>query len=448
MAHRGRLNMLANIVGKKYSQIFREFEGNIDPRTVQGSGDVKYHLGAEGEFVAGSGDKIKVSVAANPSHLEAVNPVLEGIARAKQDLLDQGEKFPVLPLLVHGDAAFAGQGVVAETLNLSQLRGYRTGGTVHVVDQQPGRVHHRPRLLALLPLRHRRGADGAGADLPRQRRRPGGVHPRRPARLRLPPGVQQGRRHRPRLLPPSRPQRGRRPVVHAAADVRPHRAEAVRAQALHRVAHRSWRHHDRGGRAGPQGLPAAAGAGLHRGARGQLRGAHRVDDRPGLPGQAGRRLLHGRHARGAQADRRQLRHAAGELHRAPQGDAAAAAPLGRDHRRADRLGHRRDPRLRLPADGRSPGAAGRPGLAPRHVRLAVRHDHRPGQRRRVDAADQPHRGPGEVLRLRLAAVGVRRPRLRVRLLRGAARGAGPVGGAVRRLRQRRADRHRRVHLRR
>ncbi len=133
MAHRGRLNMLANIVGKKYSQIFREFEGNIDPRTVQGSGDVKYHLGAEGEFVAGSGDKIKVSVAANPSHLEAVNPVLEGIARAKQDLLDQGERFPVLPLLVHGDAAFAGQGVVAETLNLSQLRGYRTGGTVHVV---------------------------------------------------------------------------------------------------------------------------------------------------------------------------------------------------------------------------------------------------------------------------------------------------------------------------
>jgi 2-oxoglutarate decarboxylase len=133
MAHRGRLNVLANIVGKKYSQIFREFEGNIDPRTVQGSGDVKYHLGAEGEFIAGSGDRIKVSVAANPSHLEAVNPVLEGIARAKQDILDQGEKFPVLPLLVHGDAAFAGQGVVAETLNLSQLRGYRTGGTVHVV---------------------------------------------------------------------------------------------------------------------------------------------------------------------------------------------------------------------------------------------------------------------------------------------------------------------------
>ena len=133
MAHRGRLNVLANIVGKNYSQIFREFEGNIDPRTVQGSGDVKYHLGAEGEFTAETGSTVKVSVAANPSHLEAVDPVLEGIARAKQDVLDRGQEFPVLPLLVHGDAAFAGQGVVAETLNLSQLRGYRTGGTVHVI---------------------------------------------------------------------------------------------------------------------------------------------------------------------------------------------------------------------------------------------------------------------------------------------------------------------------
>jgi len=132
MAHRGRLNVLANIVGKSYNQIFREFEGNIDPRTVQGSGDVKYHLGAEGEFVAGSGAQINVSVAANPSHLEVVDPVLEGIVRAKQDVLDKGD-FSVLPLLVHGDAAFAGQGVVAETLNLSQLRGYRTGGTVHVI---------------------------------------------------------------------------------------------------------------------------------------------------------------------------------------------------------------------------------------------------------------------------------------------------------------------------
>ncbi len=133
MAHRGRLNALANIVGKSYSQIFREFEGNIDPRTVQGSGDVKYHLGAEGKFTSLAGNTIKTSMAANPSHLEAVDPVLEGIARAKQDILDRGREYPVMPVLVHGDAAFAGQGVVAETLHLSQLRGYRTGGTIHVV---------------------------------------------------------------------------------------------------------------------------------------------------------------------------------------------------------------------------------------------------------------------------------------------------------------------------
>ncbi|MDO9377847.1 MAG: multifunctional oxoglutarate decarboxylase/oxoglutarate dehydrogenase thiamine pyrophosphate-binding subunit/dihydrolipoyllysine-residue succinyltransferase subunit [Nocardioidaceae bacterium] len=133
MAHRGRLNVLVNIAGKNPGQVFREFEGNIDPRTIQGSGDVKYHLGVEGEFTSGNGDKLKVSVAANPSHLETVDPVLEGIARAKQDILGRGDEFPVLPVLVHGDAAFAGQGVVAETLNLSQLRGYRTGGTIHVI---------------------------------------------------------------------------------------------------------------------------------------------------------------------------------------------------------------------------------------------------------------------------------------------------------------------------
>ena len=139
MAHRGRLNVLANIVGKSYDQIFREFEGNIDPRTVQGSGDVKYHLGADGVYSGATGSEIKVSVAANPSHLETVDPVLEGIARAKQDVLNRGAAYPVLPLLIHGDAAFAGQGVVAETLNLSQLRGYRTGGTIHlVVNNQVG----------------------------------------------------------------------------------------------------------------------------------------------------------------------------------------------------------------------------------------------------------------------------------------------------------------------
>ncbi|MDQ2756336.1 MAG: multifunctional oxoglutarate decarboxylase/oxoglutarate dehydrogenase thiamine pyrophosphate-binding subunit/dihydrolipoyllysine-residue succinyltransferase subunit [Actinomycetota bacterium] len=134
MPHRGRLNVLANIAGKSYGQIFREFEDQQDRKSVQGSGDVKYHLGTEGEFVAEDGSSTKIYLAANPSHLETVNPVLEGIVRAKQDRLNlAGEAFTVLPLLMHGDAAFAGQGVVAETLNLSELRGYRTGGTIHVV---------------------------------------------------------------------------------------------------------------------------------------------------------------------------------------------------------------------------------------------------------------------------------------------------------------------------
>lgn len=131
MPHRGRLNVLANIIGKSYAQIFQEFQGHLDPRSAHGSGDVKYHLGAEGVFTR-DGAEIPASLVANPSHLEAVDPVLEGVVRAKQDIIDTGE-FSVLPILLHGDAAFTGQGVVAETLNLSQLRGYRTGGTVHVV---------------------------------------------------------------------------------------------------------------------------------------------------------------------------------------------------------------------------------------------------------------------------------------------------------------------------
>ncbi|APX32305.1 alpha-ketoglutarate decarboxylase [Brachybacterium sp. P6-10-X1] len=131
MSHRGRLNVLSNLAGKSYAQIFQEFEGNYGSNL--GSGDVKYHLGTEGQFTSHDGESTRVYLAANPSHLEAVNPVLEGITRAKQDRLERPEEFPVLPVLVHGDAAFAGQGVVTETLNLSELRGYRTGGTVHVV---------------------------------------------------------------------------------------------------------------------------------------------------------------------------------------------------------------------------------------------------------------------------------------------------------------------------
>jgi 2-oxoglutarate dehydrogenase E1 component len=133
MAHRGRLNVLANVVGKSMVQVFSEFEGEPDPDSVQGSGDVKYHLGASGIHRSSQGKEIVVSVAFNPSHLEAVSPVVEGLVRPKQDRLGDTKRERVIPILIHGDAAFVGQGVVAEVLQLSQLDGYTTGGTVHIV---------------------------------------------------------------------------------------------------------------------------------------------------------------------------------------------------------------------------------------------------------------------------------------------------------------------------
>ncbi|MDT7923238.1 MAG: multifunctional oxoglutarate decarboxylase/oxoglutarate dehydrogenase thiamine pyrophosphate-binding subunit/dihydrolipoyllysine-residue succinyltransferase subunit [Chlorobiota bacterium] len=133
MAHRGRLNVLANLIGKSLRRIFDEFEGELDPLSTLGSGDVKYHLGARGVFRTSDGRELQVLLTSNPSHLEAVDPVVEGIARALQDQLGEGGAQRVLPILIHGDAAFAGQGIVAETLNLAKLKGYTTGGTVHIV---------------------------------------------------------------------------------------------------------------------------------------------------------------------------------------------------------------------------------------------------------------------------------------------------------------------------
>jgi 2-oxoglutarate decarboxylase len=133
MAHRGRLNVLANIMGKSYDQIFKEFEGYVDPSTVQGSGDVKYHLGALGKYESPSGADLPIELAANPSHLETVDPIVMGMVRAQQDQIDPPGSYPVLSLLIHGDAAFAGQGIVAECLAMSDISGYRVGGTIHLI---------------------------------------------------------------------------------------------------------------------------------------------------------------------------------------------------------------------------------------------------------------------------------------------------------------------------
>ncbi len=140
MAHRGRLNVLVNTVGKSYEFLFREFSENYIPETTYGDGDVKYHLGYEADVTTSDGRKVHVGLAANPSHLEAVNPIVEGKTRARQRIKgDTVQRRKVVPVLIHGDAAFIGQGIVAETLNLSQLKGYRTGGTLHfVINNQIG----------------------------------------------------------------------------------------------------------------------------------------------------------------------------------------------------------------------------------------------------------------------------------------------------------------------
>ncbi len=133
MAHRGRLNVLANIMGKTYRQIFTEFEGNVLPDQSFGDGDVKYHLGFSSQVGNMDGKIVQLKLVPNPSHLESVDPVVEGFARAKADILYESEYDRILPILVHGDASLAGQGVVYETIQMSKLKGYRTGGTIHLV---------------------------------------------------------------------------------------------------------------------------------------------------------------------------------------------------------------------------------------------------------------------------------------------------------------------------
>ena len=261
MSHRGRLNVLANTVGKSYGEIFGEFEGNLDPTLTQGSGDVKYHLGAVQHGMARSGKEVRVEVASNPSHLEAVNPVVEGIARARQDQLDRGEEAPVLPILIHGDAAFAGQGG-GRDLNLSQLRGYRTGGTI-TSWSTTSRVHHQPDYgrsstyatdvakMIQAPIFHVNGDDPEACV--------------RVARLAF--DFRQAFKKDVVIDmcgTGAWPQRGRRAVVHPAADVRADQEPPAGPQALHRGAGQPGRPVDRGRRAVAGGVPPAPPAGLRR----------------------------------------------------------------------------------------------------------------------------------------------------------------------------------------
>ena len=234
MAHRGRLNVLVNTFGKMPADLFSEFEGKY--RSDLSAGDVKYHQGFSSDVIT-PGGPMHITLAFNPSHLEAVNPVVEGSVRARQHRRGDQRGDQVLPVLIHGDAAIAGQGVLQEVLNMAATRGYYTGGTIHiVVNNQIGFTTSDPRdtrgtlyctdiaKMVDAPIFHVNADD------------PGGVPVRGRARDGVPPAVPQGRLHRPRLLPPARPQRGRRADGHAAADVQedqraPGDAQAVRRQA-------------------------------------------------------------------------------------------------------------------------------------------------------------------------------------------------------------------------
>ena len=226
MAHRGRLNVLAHVVGFPYETILREFEGErtfdavaSDPEG--GTGDVKYHLGAQGSRSTTSGE-ITVTLAANPSHLEAVDPVVEGRTRADQTdrSTREGLHDPsvAMPILIHGDAAFPAQGIVAETLNLSYLAGYSTGGTLHLITNNQVGFTTGPGRGTVDAVRERPREGIRRTDLPRQRRRPGGGDLRGATRDCVSPQVLQRRRHRPRRLPAPRPPGAGRARLHAAVD--------------------------------------------------------------------------------------------------------------------------------------------------------------------------------------------------------------------------------------
>ena len=288
MAHRGRLNVLANIVGKSYGEIFEEFEGNLDPESRAGLGRRQVPQGRQGAVRGPRRRRAsRRDLASNPSHLEAVDPVVVGMARARQDASGASGAAvrarrragrPVPRPARSWSTATPPSPARAWWPRRSTSRGcagYRTGGTVHLVINNQLGFTHRHRGRPFLGVPDRRGQDGPGPDLPRERGRPRGLRPGGPARLRLPPGVPQGRRDRHGLLPPPRPQRGRRPELHPAAHVPLIEQPTLGPQALHRDAGPAGRHHARGGRAGPRRLLRPA-AGRPRRDPGRGRAPHRA----------------------------------------------------------------------------------------------------------------------------------------------------------------------------
>ena len=450
MPHRGRLSVLANVMEKPYKAIFNEFQGgSFKPEEVEGSGDVKYHLGASSdrEF---DGNTVHLSLTANPSHLEAVDPVVLGKVRAKQAQSGDVNRTKVLPILLHGDAAFAGQGVVAECFGLSGLKGHRTGGTIHiVVNNQIGfttapqysRSSPYPTDIALMveaPIFHVNGDDPEAVV------------------------------HAARVATEFRQQFNKDVVIdifcyrrfgHNEGDepmfTQPLMYNAIKG---HKTTLQIYTERLVADGLIPEGeiedMKAAFQA--HLNAEFEAGKDYRPNKADWLDGRwSGMGRREGRYQRGKTAvEMTRLKKVGDALTRLPDSfvraphrpaHARGQAADDRDRRRA-RLGHRRGARLRHAARRGLPGAPLRPGLGPRHLQPAPLGDHRPGDRGALPAA-QPHRaGPGQLRGRRLHALRIRRARLRIRLLPRRAERAHPLGGAVRRLRQRRPDHDRPVHL--
>ncbi len=450
MAHRGRLNVLVNNLGKIPADLFSEFEGK-HALELQ-SGDVKYHQGFSSDIKT-AGGTVHLTLAFNPSHLEIVNPVVEGSVRARQHRRGDHTGDQVLPLLIHGDAAFAGQGVVMETLALSQTRGYKHRRHGAYRREQPDRLHHlghaRRALLALrtdmakmveAPVFHVNGDDPEACVMV------AAIALEFRQRFHKDVVVDLG------VLPAPRPQRAGRAVRDPAADVQEDRPAPGHAQALRRQARAR-------GRDRPRPRRRAGDQRARRTRRGQghqpedpLRPQVRARDRLGAV--HGRGLAPGGADRGAAREAQALRRAP---HRHPVGLQAASvrrAPARRAPRDgrgqgAARLGHGGEPRLCVARRRRASGAPLRPGLRARHLRAppcrAARPEPREVGRGRVHAAAEHPQRAGQLPRDRLAALGGGGARVRVRLRHRAALRAGDLGSAVRRLRQRRAGGDRPVH---
>ena len=454
MPHRGRLNVLAQVMAKPHRAIFHEFKGGSStPNEIEGSGDVKYHLGASSdrEFDA---NKVHLSLTANPSHLEIVDPVVLGKVRAKQDQhgATPEDRTMVMPLLIHGDASFAGQGVVAECLGLSGLRGHRTGGSVHfILNNQIGfttnprysRSSPYPSDVAKMieaPIFHVNGDDPEAVVFAAK------IATEFRQKFQKPVVIDMFCYRRHGHNEGDEPQ-FTQPLMYKAIAAHPSTLGNLRQQAgRRRCRHRGRSREDEGGLARPPRCRARSRAKLP---RQQSRLARRPLGR--VPeGGRGRRSAprpYRRRDRKAQGDRRKDHHPAAGLSSASHAQPVLRQPpqVDRD-RRQYRLVDRRGAGFLFAAARRPQGAAVRPGLRARHVLAAPFGAARPGERQSLHAVRPSRRRPGPLRGHQFDALRRGRARLRVRLFAGRARYAHVVGSPVRRFRQRRAGLVRPVHL--